>query len=92
VSDKGGIDALHLNYIDGRFEPVSGAERIAVLNPASGVEIAAIPDTPPARVSAAIAAAAAAQPACAKRLAIERAGHLRRTKPCTCTPTPRRAS
>ena len=69
---------MHMNYIDGRFVEPANAERIAVLNPARGTRISEIPDTPAAMVGEAIEAARRAQPAWAKRPAIERAGYLRR--------------
>ena len=69
---------LHRNYIDGRFVDVPNAERIAVINPARGTRISEVPDTPAEMVGEAIAAAKRAQPAWAKKPAIERAGHLRR--------------
>lgn len=69
---------MHSNYIDGRFvEPAQG-ERIAVYNPARGTVISEIPDTSATGVAEAVAAAERAQPAWAKRPAIERAGYLRR--------------
>ncbi len=69
---------MHRNYIDGRFVEPAGVDRIAVLNPARGTTISEIPDTPASMVGEAIAAARRAQPAWAKKPAIERAGYLRR--------------
>ncbi len=69
---------MHPNFIDGRFVVPAGADRIPVLNPARGTVIGEIPDTPPAIVGEAVAAAQRAQPAWARLPAIERAGHLRR--------------
>lgn len=69
---------LHRNFIDGKFVDQPNAERIAVINPARGTRISEIPDTPAGMVGEAIAAAKRAQPAWAKKPAIERAGHLRR--------------
>lgn len=40
---------MHANFINGQFVAPSGAERIAVLNPARGTVIAEVPDTPSAR-------------------------------------------
>ncbi|CAN5454175.1 aldehyde dehydrogenase [soil metagenome] len=64
------------NYINGRFEDRSG-ETIPVLNPATGAVLAELADTPAHEVENAVSAATAAQPAWAKRPAIERAGYLR---------------
>lgn len=69
---------MHSNYIGGRLVEPTGTERIPVLNPARGTKISEIPDTPPAMVVEAIEVARRAQPAWAKRPAIERAGYLRR--------------
>ena len=72
---------MHQNYIAGRFVDARAAERIAVINPARGTKISEIPDTPAAVVGEAIDAARRAQPAWAKRPAIERAGYLRAIGP-----------
>jgi lactaldehyde dehydrogenase/glycolaldehyde dehydrogenase len=69
---------LHRNFIDGKFVDAPNAERIAVINPARGTRISEIPDTPASMVGEAITAAKRAQPAWAKKPAIERAGYLRR--------------
>jgi lactaldehyde dehydrogenase/glycolaldehyde dehydrogenase len=69
---------LHRNFIDGKFVDAPDVERIAVINPARGTRISEIPDSPASTVSEAIAAAKRAQPAWAKKPAIERAGYLRR--------------
>src|SRR5689334_5653880 len=69
---------MHRNYIAGRFVEPTGVERIPVFNPARGTQISEIPDSPAAAVAEAIEAARRAQPAWAKRPAIERAGYLRR--------------
>lgn len=69
---------MHQNYIDGRFVSPANAGHIPVLNPARGTVIAEIPDTPADMVEEAVAAARRAQPAWARRPAIERAGYLRR--------------
>jgi len=69
---------MHRNYIDGRFVLPAAAERIPVLNPARGTVISEVPDTPAAMVAEAIDAARRAQPAWARKPAIERAGYLRR--------------
>jgi lactaldehyde dehydrogenase/glycolaldehyde dehydrogenase len=65
------------NFIDGRFVPAGSAERIVVRNPANGQEICTVPDSSPGDVEAAVAAAERAQPAWARRPAIERARALR---------------
>jgi lactaldehyde dehydrogenase/glycolaldehyde dehydrogenase len=65
------------NFIDGKFVPSSGAERIEVTNPSTGQTICTVPDSSQADVDAAISAAEAAQSGWAKRPAIERAKALR---------------
>jgi lactaldehyde dehydrogenase/glycolaldehyde dehydrogenase len=65
------------NFINGKFVPSSGADRIEVTNPSTGQTICTVPDSSPADVDAAISAAEAAQGAWAKRPAIERAQALR---------------
>ncbi len=65
------------NFIDGRFVPASSTERIVVRNPANGHPICTVPDSSPGDVEAAVAAAERAQPAWARRPAIERARVLR---------------
>ena len=69
---------MHQNFIDGRFHAATGGDRIAVLNPARGVTISEIPDSPVDTVRMAIAAATKAQAAWAKKPPIERAAHVRR--------------
>jgi lactaldehyde dehydrogenase / glycolaldehyde dehydrogenase len=66
------------NFFGGRFQDVSDADAITVLNPSSGQPISEAPDTPAAVVDEAIAVAKRAQPAWGKLPAIVRAGHLRR--------------
>ncbi len=68
---------LHQNFIGGRFEDVSGGDRIPVLNPARDTVISEIPDSPPPAVDQAVAAAKKAQRAWEKLPAIQRAGYLR---------------
>jgi lactaldehyde dehydrogenase/glycolaldehyde dehydrogenase len=63
------------NFIDGRFTNDEGT--LDVLNPATNKVIAQVPDTSPAAIDAAIAAAKRAQGAWEKLPAIERARHLR---------------
>ena len=65
------------NFINGRFVPSSGADRIEVTNPSTGQTICTVPDSTPADVDAAVSAAEAAQSGWAKRPAIERAKALR---------------
>jgi lactaldehyde dehydrogenase/glycolaldehyde dehydrogenase len=65
------------NYIDGRFVPSSGKNRIEVKNPSTGATICTVPDSTESDVQAAIAAATAAQSEWSKRPAIERAKALR---------------
>ena len=69
---------MHQNYIDGRFVPAAGAEKIEVRNPARGTVISDIPDSPREAVEIAIAAARKAQPGWEKRPANERASYLRK--------------
>ncbi|MFN8217815.1 MAG: aldehyde dehydrogenase [Solirubrobacterales bacterium] len=65
------------NFIDGRFAPSSGSERIEVTNPSTGEVLCSVPESSGADVEAALAAARAAQPAWASTPAIERAAALR---------------
>ncbi|MGA9626290.1 MAG: aldehyde dehydrogenase [Bryobacteraceae bacterium] len=65
------------NFIDGKFVPSSGADRIEVTNPSTGQTICTVPDSNRADTDAAISAAEAAQSGWAKRPAIERARALR---------------
>ena len=65
------------NFINGKFVPSSGADRIEVTNPSTGQTICTVPDSTRADVDAAISAAEAAQSGWAKRPAIERAKALR---------------
>jgi lactaldehyde dehydrogenase/glycolaldehyde dehydrogenase len=65
------------NFIDGKFVPSSGADRIEVTNPSTGQIICTVPDSSQADVDAAISAAEAAQSGWGKRPAIERAKALR---------------
>ena len=68
----------YANYIDGQFVDSPDADRITVINPATGEAISTIPDSSAAQVDAAIAAAEAAQPAWAALPAVERVKHLHR--------------
>jgi lactaldehyde dehydrogenase/glycolaldehyde dehydrogenase len=65
------------NFIDGRFVPSSGKDRIVVTNPSTGEAICTVPDSTAADVGAAIGAAEAAQKQWARRPAVERARALR---------------
>jgi len=65
------------NFVNGKFVPSSGADRIEVTNPSTGQVICTVPDSNQADVDAAISAADAAQSGWAKRPAIERAKALR---------------
>jgi lactaldehyde dehydrogenase/glycolaldehyde dehydrogenase len=65
------------NFINGKFVPSSGTNRIEVTNPSTGQIICTVPDSSLADVDAAISAAEAAQSGWAKRPAIERAKALR---------------
>ena len=65
------------NLIDGRFQVVQAAS-IPVLNPSTGEKIADCFETPASEVERAIASARSAQPAWARRPAIERARILHR--------------
>jgi lactaldehyde dehydrogenase / glycolaldehyde dehydrogenase len=65
------------NFINGKFVPSSGTNRIEVTNPSTGQTICTVPDSTQADVDAAISAAETAQSGWAKRPAIERAKALR---------------
>ena len=65
------------NFINGQFAASSGKDRIEVTNPSTGQLICTVPESTQADVDAAVAAAEKAQPAWAKRPAIERAKALR---------------
>ena len=65
------------NYINGKFTPSGGKDRLTVTNPSTGEPICTVPDSTAADVNAAIEAAEAAQKEWAKRPAIERAKALR---------------
>ena len=65
------------NFINGRFVPSSGTNRIEVTNPSTGQAICTVPESSQADVDAAISAAEAAQSGWAKLPAIERAKSLR---------------
>jgi lactaldehyde dehydrogenase/glycolaldehyde dehydrogenase len=65
------------NFINGSFTASSGTDRVEVMNPSTGQLICTVPESTPADVDAAVAAAENAQPAWGKRPAIERAQVLR---------------
>ncbi|MEM7202299.1 MAG: aldehyde dehydrogenase [Planctomycetota bacterium] len=65
------------NFIDGRFVPAPGAERISVINPATEAPISTAPESPADTVRVALDAAARAQPAWGNVPAIRRARALR---------------
>ena len=65
------------NFINGRFTPSQGTDRITVFNPSDGQAICTVPDSTAADVDAALGAAAVAQKEWAGRPAIERAAALR---------------
>jgi lactaldehyde dehydrogenase / glycolaldehyde dehydrogenase len=65
------------NFINGRFTPSTGKDRIVCNNPSTGEPICAVPDSTAADVETAIAAAQAAQKGWSKRPAMERAKALR---------------
>ncbi|MCL4402781.1 MAG: aldehyde dehydrogenase [Acidobacteria bacterium] len=65
------------NFINGRFTTPDGSqERIEVKNPSTGEVIATVPESTPAEIEAAFAAAKAAQTEWAARPAVERAKAL----------------
>jgi len=65
------------NFIQGKFVPSSGTERIEVRNPSTGSIICTVPDSTPEDVEIAIAAAETAQKAWEKEPAASRAKHLK---------------
>ena len=65
------------NFINGKFTPSSGTERVTCMNPSTGETICTVPDSTAADVQAAIAAAGAAQKEWVKRPAVQRALALR---------------
>lgn len=65
------------NFIDGGFLASTGADRIEVANPSTGAVLCTVPESTDADVAAAFASATAAQPAWARRPAIERGAALR---------------
>ena len=67
----------YAHYINGRFVSSTSGDPIVVLNPATGEQIASVPEAPDSLVDEAVAAARKAQPAWAALPAIERANHVR---------------
>jgi succinate-semialdehyde dehydrogenase/glutarate-semialdehyde dehydrogenase len=65
-------------YVDGGWKPGAGGERAAVVDPATGVEVAQVAEGTRADAKAAVAAAQAAFPAWSRRTAKERAALMRR--------------
>lgn len=65
------------NFINGRFRPSAGQDRITVTNPSTGATIGTVPESVGADLDAAFAAAKAAAPGWAATPAIERATALR---------------
>ncbi|MGA1130453.1 MAG: aldehyde dehydrogenase family protein, partial [Chthoniobacterales bacterium] len=65
------------NHINGRPVPSSGDGQLEVLNPATGAAVSRVPESTAEDLAQALDAAHAAQPAWAKRPAIERANLLR---------------
>jgi lactaldehyde dehydrogenase/glycolaldehyde dehydrogenase len=67
----------HDNFVNGRFVPSTGTDRIACINPSTGETICTVPDSGAGDVEIAVEAAQAAQKEWARRPAIERAAALR---------------
>jgi lactaldehyde dehydrogenase/glycolaldehyde dehydrogenase len=65
------------NFINGRFTPSEGRNRIQVTNPSDGSAICTVPDSTAADMDLALDAAASAQKDWARRPAIQRAHALR---------------
>jgi lactaldehyde dehydrogenase/glycolaldehyde dehydrogenase len=65
------------NFINGKFAPSTGGDRITVTNPATGQPICSVPDSTAEDVEAALAAAETAQKSWGKRPANDRARALR---------------
>jgi lactaldehyde dehydrogenase/glycolaldehyde dehydrogenase len=64
------------NFVNGRFVPSAGADRITNVNPSTGKVICSVPDSGADDVEQAVAAAEAAQRPWGRRPAVERAGAL----------------
>jgi lactaldehyde dehydrogenase/glycolaldehyde dehydrogenase len=65
------------NFINGKFTPSAGRDRITCINPSTGEAICTVPESTTDDVEAALAAATAAQKEWAKRPAVERGRVLR---------------
>ena len=65
------------NFIDGRFVPSSATDRITCINPSTGAAICTVPDSSPADVEMALAAAESAQKRWARLPAVDRGTALR---------------
>jgi lactaldehyde dehydrogenase/glycolaldehyde dehydrogenase len=65
------------NFVNGRFTPSTGRDRITCINPSTGDAICTVPDSTPADVDAALSSARAAQKEWARRPAVERGKSLR---------------
>ena len=66
----------YANFVNGGFVPSRAAGSIRVTNPSSGAAICSVPDSDADDVADAVAAAQTAQPAWARRPAVERAAVL----------------
>jgi lactaldehyde dehydrogenase / glycolaldehyde dehydrogenase len=65
------------NFINGRFVPSSGTDRITCINPSTGAPVCTVPDSSAADVEMALDAAKSAQKEWARRPAVERGAALR---------------
>jgi len=65
------------NFIQGRFVPSKGTDRITCINPSTGAPICTVPDSSAADVEMALEAAQSAEREWARRPAVERAAALR---------------
>ena len=65
------------NFINGRFVPSNGPDRIVCINPSTGSPICTVPDSTEVDVQMALEAAESAQRKWARRPAVERAAALR---------------
>jgi lactaldehyde dehydrogenase/glycolaldehyde dehydrogenase len=65
------------NFIDGRFVPSSGKDRVTVFNPSTGAPICTVPDSSVADVEMAVASAEKAQKEWCRRPAVQRGAALR---------------
>lgn len=72
------MQPVYQNYVNGQFLSASSEPMVAVQNPATQNVLAEVPNASAATVDAAVRAAREAQPAWAKKPAIERANALRK--------------